>query len=126
MIKKPKKESLSKLKKKADTLFSIFIRKRDGGRCITCGKVQEWKYTDAGHYIPRDCLKLRYDERNVNCQCKVCNVFKKGNYHIYSLKMIEKYGDDVLYELDEILKKSKRKIEKYGVDFYKKIIEKYE
>lgn len=123
--KKIKLISISKLKKKADKLFSIFIRQRDGGKCITCGKIDEWKYMQAGHYIQRDCLALRYDEKNVNCQCYACNVLRKGNYPIYAIKMIEKYGDDILFELDEIFKESKKNIKKYGREFYQEVIKKY-
>jgi hypothetical protein len=39
---------------------------------------------------------------------------------------MRKYGDNILYEFDEIVKESKRTIKKYGKDFYKKIIEIYE
>jgi hypothetical protein len=55
-----------------------------------------------------------------------CNVFKKGNYPIYSLKLIEKYGANILYELDEIVRKYKADgLRKYTKDFYIKIIERF-
>jgi len=121
-----KELSISQLKSKADKVFSDFIRQRDEGKCITCGKTDDWKYLQAGHYIPRDCIELRYDERNVNCQCYGCNVCKKGNYPIYSLKMIEKNGSNVLYELEEIVKKYKADgLRKYPKDFYIEIIERF-
>jgi hypothetical protein len=120
-----KDKSTSWYKKKADKVFSDFIRQRDGGVCITCGNRKDWKYQQAGHYHSRSCVALRYNEKNVNCQCVACNVFKGGNYPIYAIKMIEKYGDNILYELDEILKESKKNIGKYGKDFYKGIIKKY-
>lgn len=38
-----KKVSISKLKKKADSAFSQFIRIRDKGKCYTCGLQKHWK-----------------------------------------------------------------------------------
>lgn len=125
-MKELNKYSISQLKKKADKVFSEYIRQRDGGKCITCGHTDEWKYLQAGHYITRDVLELRYDERNVNCQCYACNVCRKGNYPVYSLKLIEKYGDNILYELDEIVKKYKADgLRQYKKDFYIEIINRY-
>lgn len=118
--------SISSLKKKADDIFSIFIRRRDQGKCITCGTVKEWKHMQAGHYIPRDCLELRYSEVNCHCQCPGCNIFRKGNYTIYSIRLMELYGPNILYELDEIVKKYKEDgLKQYKQDFYLSIIDKY-
>lgn len=117
-----KDKTISQLKKLADEVFSLYIRKRDG-RCFTCGSSQNLQ---AGHYIPRDCLELRYDVRNVNCQCIGCNVFKKGNYTIYALNMMRKYGDNILYDLDEIVKKYKADgTRKYPKTFYIDVINTY-
>jgi hypothetical protein len=33
---------------------------------------------DAGHYMPRQDLATRWDERNVHLQCKKCNGFRGG------------------------------------------------
>ena len=126
-IQKTKKEkSASWFLKKADKFFSDYIRKRDKGVCICCGDKKEWKYQQAGHYISRSCFPLRFNEKNVNCCCVRCNVFLNGNYPAYSLAMMKKYGDNILYELDEIKKESKRNVKKYGKDFYKAIIKLYE
>lgn len=53
-----------KLIKLADKIFSEYIRKRDKGVCYTCGKVQDWKKCDNGHYIRRGIMQFRYDEIN--------------------------------------------------------------
>lgn len=117
-----KDRTISQLKALADEEFSKYIRQRDG-RCITCDSTERLQ---AGHYISRDCLELRYDEKNVNCQCMQCNVFKKGNYPIYSIKMMDKYGDNILYDLDEIVKKYKADgLRKYPKSWYIEIIERY-
>ena len=78
-----------------------------------------------GHYITRGVIATRYDEINNHCQCPTCNIFLKGNYTTYAVKMMEKYGDNILYDLDEIVKESKRNPKKYSTDFYKDIINKY-
>lgn len=123
---KKKPVSISVLKKKADKVFSEFIRQRDKGVCFTCGCVKDWKQQQNGHYVSRGCLPLRYREDNCHCQCVACNVFKNGNYTVYSLKMIEKYGVEKLKELEQIKKDSMSNVGKYGKDFYLNIINKYE
>ena len=62
-----------------------------------------------GHYVSRWHNSLRYDERNCNCQCKGCNIFKNGNIDTYAVKLLEKYDDDILY----ILEKEKRKTKQW-------------
>lgn len=79
----------------------------------------------AWHYITRGCIPLRYSVINVNCQCVGCNIFKKGNYPIYSIKMMQLHWDNILYELNEIEKESKANPQKYGRDYYQKIIKLY-
>lgn len=120
------KLTISQLKQRADKVFSEYIRQRDNGVCFTCGKQDEWKKMQCGHYVPRDCLELRYNPKNSNCQCIGCNVFKKGNYTIYSLNLMKKYGDNILYELDEIVKQYKADgFRKYPKTWYIEIIERY-
>lgn len=101
----PHVASTSSLEKKLDTLFSLYIRKRyatpDGMvRCVTCGKYDHWKETDAGHYISRQYLSTRYDERNVHVQCKSCNRFHEGRKDEYTLFLLKTYGVGILEELN--------------------------
>jgi len=121
-----KGKSLSWFKKKADEVFSEYIRRRDKGICFTCGNQKRWQDQDCGHYISRQYNELRYDERNANCQCKHCNVFRWGNLDEYAIKLIRKYGIRILEEfwkrkhfkgkifktidLEEIIKTYKRRI----------------
>lgn len=122
---KIKVKPISYYKKLADRKFSEFIRQRDWWRCITCWIIKPWKEMQNWHYITRWVIALRYDERNNNCQCFWCNIFKKWNYTVYAIKMMEKHWDDILYELDEIVKESKRNITKHWRDFYQNIIKQY-
>ena len=98
------------LKKNLDKLFSEYIRlkeSKDGMcRCCSCGKVEDWTLMDAGHYVSRRILILRYDEKNVHSQCRYCNRFLEGNRNGYALYMLKKYGKKYLEELEEVRHKT--------------------
>ena len=122
------KKTSSYWKSKADKVFSLFIRKRDaenGGNCISCGKWFPYEELDAGHFISRNCLQLRYDERNVNAQCRLCNRFRNGEQALYAKGLDTKYGKGTSDELLEIYKNSKSNIEKFSTQFYEDIYNKY-
>lgn len=99
--KKVKQVSISYLKKKLDSVFSIYIRRRDKGVCFTCGNKKPWKFQQNGHYISRSCLALRWDERNCNCQCAACNIFKNGNMPEYAVRLMKKHGPNILLVLNK-------------------------
>ncbi|MDR0755140.1 MAG: recombination protein NinG [Prevotellaceae bacterium] len=99
------KRPIKYLKAKADKLCSEYTRIRDAGynelvNCISCGKIVHWKDADAGHYVNRKHMSLRYDERNVNAQCRYCNRFCEGNMIGYHAGLIKKYGEDVIHYLE--------------------------
>jgi hypothetical protein len=57
---------------------------------------------DAGHYVPKTSgLSLYFDERNVNAQCVGCNRYRHGNLSQYALGLVDKYGKNILNELEE-------------------------
>ena len=94
---KPKRKSVSQLKKLADQKFSQAVRLRDSDKygnapCITCGVVKPWKQMQAGHFVSRKVSLLRYDDENVNAQCVGCNMFKAGEQYAYSIALDKKYG----------------------------------
>lgn len=98
------KPTVSKLKKKADTLHSKYVRLRDAdlngmAECITCGAKKNWKELQCGHFVTRANNKLRYDEMNTNAQCVGCNMFKSGEQYLYSKALDEKYGKGTAEEL---------------------------
>lgn len=109
-------------KKELDRVFSVYIRMRDDGVCFTCGNEKWWKYQQNGHYVSRSYLSTRFDEENCHCQCVACNMFKKGNYVEYALRLTRVYGRGILERLD----KKKDKIVKYDIIWYKKMIKKYQ
>lgn len=88
-----------------DSVFSEYIRRRDSDasgyiRCISCGRRVHWTDADNGHFIPRGNMSLRYDERNCNAQCRVCNRAKDGNMAGYRAGMLMKYGPDIIDEMN--------------------------
>lgn len=95
---KPKsKSSRSKKIDILDAVFSKFIRRRDcgftTGRCISCGSIIQFNGCDAGHYINRQHMSVRYDENNVHAQCVKCNRFDEGNAQGYRRGLISKIGE---------------------------------
>lgn len=119
-----KKKTIGQLHKVLwEKYFSPYIRWRDAlklyertGRasdpnyaaCCTCGFVNHWKKLDAGHYISRGHWNIRYDEANVNAQCKGCNGFKQSNSVEYRKFIIKTYGRKTLQRLEREKNKSKR------------------
>jgi len=116
-----KKPSISKLKKELDRIFSLYVRYRDRGQCITCSVKRPPKEMQNGHYIARSNMATRFDEWNCNAQCFQCNVFKSGNYPKYALALKDKYGDRILEELD----KKSQEIRKFTRADYEEMIVQY-
>ena len=89
--------------KRAHKEFKLWIRDtRDGGQCFTCGIIRDPKYMACGHYkhTARMMHPLDFNEKNNHCQCPDCNSYNNGESDLYKLKMIEKYGPEILEEID--------------------------
>ena len=126
MVKVKKKPTVSSLKKKADQVFSTWVRLSNAAfdgtvACVTCGAVKPWKEQQAGHYERRSKNGLRYSETNVHVQCVGCNVFQHGNYPRYAQFMVKTYGQSILSELEEEAKK----LHKFTVQELEGIIAEY-
>ncbi|MDC7224234.1 MAG: recombination protein NinG [Spirochaetales bacterium] len=67
----------------ADKEFSLYIKTRDGNRCIICAKVGA---VDCAHYVSREKLGTRWHEQNGNALCRGCH----SDEH--------QYGDDAYTE----------------------------
>jgi hypothetical protein len=102
--KKKKAESVTSLKKKLDMIFSIYIRQKyevDGlVECYTCGVQKPIPQMQNGHFWSRSNLSVRWDEDNCRPQCSGCNVFKHGNYIVYTQKMMQELGEDLFEALE--------------------------
>ena len=114
-----KKLTRSKLVKKLDTIFSIYIRRKnainDIATCFTCGKKDHWKKLQNGHFQSRKHYSTRFDEVNCQVQCAGCNVFKYGEQYVFGNKLDKKYGsgtaERLYFKAKQIIKLSNPEIE---------------
>jgi hypothetical protein len=98
-IKPNKKKSKSTAKKpslkKADTLFSRFIRDRDG-KCVRCGKTE---YLQNSHFWPRAISNVRFDPENCDALCYGCHYGDR--YHGWEYAKQGEYRDFKISQLGE-------------------------
>jgi hypothetical protein len=98
-----KKISRSKLIKKLDTVFSLYIRQRysinEISKCFTCGKEDHYKKLQCGHFQSRRHYSTRWDEINCQVQCAGCNVFKYGEQFIFGKNLNLEFGEGTSEEL---------------------------
>lgn len=111
--------------RKADEVYSKYIRQKDAkngvAQCITCGKWDDWKNLHCGHFIGRQHKSTRYYEKNTHVQCPGCNSFREGEKDVYALYLVQKYGPNILEELNI----KKNTITRMGEFEFKIIIEEY-
>ena len=123
---KLKKWSLAKWKKEFWKVFAVYIKRRDKGICITCGKggLHGHEY-QAGHCIPAGAspLPLYFSEKNVNGQCMRCNQFLGGMGAIYREKVDKKWGEGTYKELEKMMSDNSIRYDKKDyldlINFYK-------
>lgn len=123
-------ESLAYLINDLDTLCSLIVRMSAADsegfvRCYTCSTRLEWQKCDAGHYIGRKNMFLRWDiERNIKVQCVSCNRHKHGNLAEYGKRLEkEKPGiTEILLEESHIVQKLDRdELRAMSVEFNKRL-----
>ena len=110
--------SISSLKKKADAVFSIFIRNRDGNKCVLCNSTDR---VQCGHLIKRGKMATRYDEVNCHCLCSICNFKDQYEPQHYTRWFVKNYGA-LMYE--DLVDRSKGIKQMKRID-YEGIIKKY-
>ena len=113
---KTKYVPINKLIKKLDIVFSKHKRLSaltSGGciRCFTCGAFLTFRQTDCGHYVGRECMPTRYEEKNTEPQCHSCNRFAEGKKDIFAINLQKKYGAGIL----EWLNQKKNEIKQWTV-----------
>jgi len=118
---------IRRLLKRADAVFSVWIRARDR-RCVTCGATVKLQ---CSHLIRRGKHSVRFSEVNCHTQCSSCNW--KHNYfpEKYTSWLLSTHGElayltlvkDAMklkswkrYELESIVEKYKLPLEKEIVD----------
>jgi len=118
--------TIPKLTAKAQKIFNAYIRQRDSQdgyfTCISCGQVKDISVMDAGHYVPvNGSSALRFDEYNVNGECKSCNGFDQFHLIGYRRNLIDKVGERKVIELEQ----QHRLIKKWSRTELNEIIETY-
>jgi 5-methylcytosine-specific restriction endonuclease McrA len=118
--------TIPKLTAKAQKVFNAYIRKRDSDNgyftCISCGQTKDTTQMDAGHYVPvKGSSALRFDEYNVNGECKSCNGFDQFHLIGYRRNLIDKVGERKVMELEY----QHRLIKKWSRTELNEIISKY-
>lgn len=99
-MKRTSKE-LKGLKKKADTLFSRFIRARDK----VCQKCKKTPASQCAHIFSRNNQTTRWDEKNAVGMCYYCHLMWGHREPAEFMEWIEKYLGKI--ELEKLRKRSK-------------------
>lgn len=108
-----------------DTIFSKYIRQKYADKngmvkCYTCPSIEPVTMIQNGHYISRQHMYLRWDERNCRPQCDVCNELKKGNLGVYK-NNLEKENPGIT----DILKEESRMVYKWSKHELQSMISEY-
>jgi hypothetical protein len=99
MARRRKAKSLSKLKKEAWKLFSEYVRRKYADAegyayCFTSGVRAHWKELQCGHAIGGRHNAVLFDEDICRPQSVRDNVFLRGNYPVFTTKLIKENGMD--------------------------------
>lgn len=112
-------------KKKAWSNFSTYIRNKYavGGlvTCYTCDRKLPVKQMQCGHGIGGRANAVLFMEEVCRPQCVGCNVWGRGKYSVFTLKLIEEYG---ALRYAELVKEANQ-LRQYKVHDYLEIADKY-
>lgn len=114
--KKSRPVPISRLKREADRLFSLYIRAKYPKECYTCRA--KGKTLQCGHFISRSYLATRWNESNARPQCTGCNIWGRGKPLDFEERLKEEIGDVAVEEL----KVSRKKLIKPTRAFYELLI----
>ena len=76
-------------------------------RCISCGKIIPVTQADGGHYEHRQNRVTELYPQNVHAQCRTCNRFKNGNLEGYRQGLLDRFGDEYVDDLENLILASK-------------------
>ena len=119
-------ETIPKLTAKAQRIFNTYIRERDSRdgqfTCISCFRTLPTDQMDAGHYVPvKGGSFLRFNEWNVNGECKRCTGFDEFHLIGYRKHLIMKIGKDAV----DWLENNRFEVKKWTRTELNEIITKY-
>ncbi len=86
------KNVIPDLIKQCDYLFSRLLRQSNANKdgeveCFTCSAKKNWKEMEAGHYVGRSNMLLRFHPFNVRVQCNTCNSLYRGNLKVFESRL---------------------------------------
>ena len=124
-VKRCRKDSKKGLIQILDRVFSEYVRLRDANDqgysiCITCWRWLPWKQGHAGHYVTRNYLSTRWNEKNVNFQCFICNCTKGGEQGLHGIAIDKKYGKGTAEEL-QLISRAHSKIDTVWLEYQIKL-----
>jgi 5-methylcytosine-specific restriction endonuclease McrA len=101
-----------KLVHKLDDAFSEYIRLRDADSdgivtCITCEDRHHWTGVDCGHFVPRANMATRWDLKNCNSQCRLCNSTQDGAAELHAVAIDRMYGEGTAEKLEKMGKQER-------------------
>jgi len=90
-MKKPTRKTLVR---RLDTVFSEYIRERDG-HCVTCGATENLQ---CGHLFSCIAYSTRWQKNNAHAQCAGCNLSHEHDPGPLTLYFMQNYGGQEAYE----------------------------
>ena len=93
-----KQKSIKRLREIAWNLLSKIVRLSYAtnryATCYTCGRCSDLSEMQAGHAIGGRHNAVLLDESIIRVQCVRCNVFLRGNYPVFTVRLIREHGID--------------------------------
>lgn len=108
--------------KQAQQAVNAFVRARDSNLpCVSCGTTSAAQW-DAGHYRTTSAApQFRFDPRQIQKQCSVCNQHKSGNIVPYRVELIKRIGIETVEAIENNHERRRFSIEELkGIrDYYR-------
>jgi len=126
------KSKLQKLKKKAWSLCSLWVRLQYSDAlgqvtCYTCGITRHYKLMQAGHFVAGRTNAILFDVRGIRPQCYGCNCMQGGRPLEYMKHLESDLGIKKARKLrDDLLFKKRNEIKKFMVAELEILIASYE
>ena len=111
MKRRRKKATRTGWARKACVQVQLYARLRDTGwdgygACCCCGKIVHMRGGEGqgGHFAAkgRSYNAAAIDPRNVNLQCRTCNMPGSGSEAAYAVYMMAEYGAEVIEEIQKL------------------------
>ena len=125
-----KKKSLKSLKAKCWKVFSEFVRRKHADAegfayCYTSGVRVHWKELQCGHAIGGRHNAVLFDEEICRPQTLAENVFKRGNYPVFTTNLIKEKGmqwwENKLEKSHQVRKYTTSELEEMIKDYKQKL-----